>query len=60
MFECYALALWLLLQVGRSMGAHRTILTHFSQRYPKLPDLANNAHISIHAAGACVAFDFMR
>jgi ribonuclease Z len=25
------------LQVGARMGAYRTLLTHFSQRYPKLP-----------------------
>ena len=25
------------LRVAASMGAYRTILTHFSQRYPKIP-----------------------
>ena len=25
------------LQVAADMGAYRTILTHFSQRYPKIP-----------------------
>jgi ribonuclease Z len=35
---------------GRKMGARRTVLTHFSQRYPKL----------VRSGGAICAFDFMR
>ena len=35
---------------GRRMGARRTVLTHFSQRYPK----------HVRSGGAICAFDFMR
>jgi len=38
------------LQVAASMGAYRTILTHFSQRYPKIP-------VGIPTSG--VALDFL-
>ena len=38
------------------MRAHRTILTHFSQRYPTLPPTLNDADLS----SAVVASDFMR
>jgi len=43
------------LGVGRRMGAYRTLLTHFSQRYPKVPPLDE-----VCAEGsAAVAFDLM-
>ena len=43
---------------GCSSGAYRTILTHFSQRYPKLPPgLETEAAAT---AGIAVAFDGMR
>ena len=43
------------LRVGRNMGAYRTLLTHFSQRYAKVPvmrEVCGNQ-------GAIVAFDLM-
>ena len=40
--------------VGRKMGAHRVLLTHFSQRYPKVPVMDEAS-----AAFACVACDLM-
>ena len=43
------------LEVGESMRAWRVILTHFSQRYPKLTDL----RASRSAAAAVIAFDQM-
>uniref|UniRef100_A0A6U2E235 ribonuclease Z n=1 Tax=Hemiselmis andersenii TaxID=464988 RepID=A0A6U2E235_HEMAN len=43
------------LGVGGRMGAYRTLLTHFSQRYPKVPPLEE---VTAHGAAA-VAFDFM-
>ena len=42
------------LLVGSRMGAWRVVLTHFSQRYPKLPDVREAA------ANTIVAFDNMR
>jgi ribonuclease Z len=39
------------------MGAYRTILNHFSQRYPKIPVLEENSSIGL---SICVAFDGMR
>ncbi|CAM9450499.1 unnamed protein product, partial [Chrysoparadoxa australica] len=46
------------IDISVKMGAYRTILTHFSQRYPKLPVLSAGDHTS--AAGkVCVAFDLM-
>lgn len=43
------------LSVGKDCGAYRTVLTHFSQRYPKLPP-----GIPVEAADtAAVAFDGM-
>lgn len=48
-------------EVGAKMGAHRTILTHFSQRYPKLPVLpVANGDKLLGGGGVCVAFDSMR
>ncbi|CAN0484479.1 unnamed protein product, partial [Discosporangium mesarthrocarpum] len=43
------------LSIGRQMGADRVILTHFSQRYPKIPQLPQEQDGRV-----CVAFDFMR
>jgi len=40
--------------VGVRMGAHRTVLTHFSQRYPTLPDLPKEV-----GAAVVVACDLM-
>jgi len=40
-------------QVGLGMQAKHVILTHFSQRYPKLPPTILQAH------RVCVAFDLM-
>ncbi len=42
------------IQVGAAMGAWRTILTHFSQRYPKIPVLDEFGH------SVMIAFDLMR
>ncbi|KAK3368244.1 hypothetical protein B0H63DRAFT_488118 [Podospora didyma] len=45
------------LDVGRQMGARKILLTHFSQRYPKLPTVSED-----HSAGGVptlFAFDYM-
>ena len=42
-------------EVGAKAGAYRTLLTHFSQRYPKIPDL----HGSYMDDRTCIAFDMM-
>ena len=42
-------------EVGAKAGAYRTLLTHFSQRYPKIPDL----HGSYMDERTCIAFDMM-
>lgn len=42
------------IEVGNSAAAYRVILTHFSQRYPKIPVLDE---ISMHKT--CIAFDLM-
>ncbi len=39
---------------GREAGAYRTLLTHFSQRYPKIPVIDAS-----FAASTCIAFDLM-
>ncbi|KAG6403097.1 hypothetical protein SASPL_135314 [Salvia splendens] len=41
-------------EMGNSAGAYRIILTHFSQRYPKIP-VFDEAHMH----KTCVAFDMM-
>ncbi|KAK9807250.1 hypothetical protein WJX73_003185 [Symbiochloris irregularis] len=41
-------------QTGQECGAYRTLLTHFSQRYPKIP-----VFDASFAASTCIAFDFM-
>lgn len=43
------------IEVGDSAGAYRIILTHFSQRYPKIP-VFDDTHI-MHKT--CIAFDLM-
>ncbi|GLT53339.1 hypothetical protein SLA2020_266170 [Shorea laevis] len=40
--------------VGNSAGAYRIILTHFSQRYPKIPIFDET-----HMHKTCIAFDMM-
>uniref|UniRef100_A0A1D1XFM1 ribonuclease Z n=2 Tax=Anthurium amnicola TaxID=1678845 RepID=A0A1D1XFM1_9ARAE len=40
--------------VGTSAGAYRIILTHFSQRYPKIPVFDEK-----HMQKTCIAFDMM-
>lgn len=42
------------IEVGNSAGAYRIILTHFSQRYPKIP-VFDDAHMH----KTCIAFDLM-
>ncbi|OMO52723.1 zinc phosphodiesterase ELAC protein 2-like protein [Corchorus capsularis] len=41
------------IEVGDSAAAYRIILTHFSQRYPKIPELDE-----ISMQKTCIAFDF--
>lgn len=41
------------------MGAWRTILTHFSQRYPKIPRLDDAIVARLHRDRAAFAFDLM-
>ncbi|ONK67177.1 uncharacterized protein A4U43_C06F16930 [Asparagus officinalis] len=40
--------------VGASAGAYRVVLTHFSQRYPKVP-----VFDEVHMDRTCIAFDLM-
>ncbi|PON31832.1 Metallo-beta-lactamase [Parasponia andersonii] len=42
------------IEVGNSAGAYRIILTHFSQRYPKIP-----VFDEVHMRNTCIAFDMM-
>ncbi|KAK1434126.1 hypothetical protein QVD17_11044 [Tagetes erecta] len=42
------------IQVGNSAGAYRIILTHFSQRYPKIPVFDQS-----YMHKTCIAFDMM-
>ncbi|KAI3521570.1 hypothetical protein L1887_11041 [Cichorium endivia] len=42
------------IQVGNSAGAYRIILTHFSQRYPKIPVFDES-----YMHKTCIAFDMM-
>ena len=46
------------LGVGAEAGVYRTLLTHFSQRYPKVPVLDESA--AAVADSSAVAFDLMR
>jgi ribonuclease Z len=41
-------------EVGDAAGAYRIILTHFSQRYPKIPIFDET-----HMHKTCIAFDMM-
>lgn len=41
-------------EVGNSAGVYRIILTHFSQRYPKIPVFDES-----HNHKTCIAFDMM-
>lgn len=41
-------------EVGNAAGAYRIILTHFSQRYPKIPIFDET-----HMHKTCIAFDLM-
>ncbi|KAM1804630.1 hypothetical protein ACFX12_030474 [Malus domestica] len=42
------------IEVGNSAGVYRIILTHFSQRYPKIPVLDDT-----HMHKTCIGFDMM-
>lgn len=42
------------IQVGASAGVYRIVLTHFSQRYPKIP-VFDEAYMH----KTCIAFDLM-
>jgi ribonuclease Z len=42
------------------MGAWRTVLTHFSQRYPRIPLLDSATMRNLEVGRAAVAFDLMR
>ena len=48
------------LAVAAQMGAHRTILTHFSQRYSRIALLDEKTVNQMKVANAIVAFDLMR
>lgn len=45
---------------GEWMGAWRTVLTHFSQRYPRIPLLDEPTMKSLQRNRAAIAFDLMR
>lgn len=45
------------IEVSNEMEADKLILTHFSQRYPKAPQIDNN--ITVKASEYCFAFDGM-
>ena len=42
------------IEVGQRARAYRTILTHFSQRYPKIPAIGPS-----FTASTCIAFDLL-
>lgn len=44
---------------ANQMGAWRTILTHFSQRYPKIPKLTDEVATQIRRNRAAISFDLM-
>ncbi|KAI1417482.1 beta-lactamase-like protein [Hypoxylon sp. FL1857] len=57
------------IDIGRRMGARRILLTHFSQRYQKVPNIEESLEIRVDAEGSkkaaldeviLVAFDYMR
>lgn len=41
-------------EIGRRARAYRTVLTHFSQRYPKIPAIG-----ATFTASTCIAFDLL-
>ncbi|RAL48093.1 hypothetical protein DM860_017884 [Cuscuta australis] len=43
-------------ETGNAAGAYRVILTHFSQRYPKIPVFSGESHMHKRT---CIAFDMM-
>ncbi|MFS8000146.1 putative ribonuclease Z [Helianthus anomalus] len=43
------------IETGNAAGAYRIILTHFSQRYPKIPVFDDESHMH----KTCIAFDMM-
>ncbi|SMN22287.1 similar to Saccharomyces cerevisiae YKR079C TRZ1 tRNA 3'-end processing endonuclease tRNase Z [Maudiozyma saulgeensis] len=45
------------IDVSNKMNAQKLLLTHFSQRYPKVPNIMNN--VKIKAKEYCFAFDGM-
>ena len=49
-----ALLISLCCNMRMQAGAYRTILTHFSQRYPKIPKIEKS-----FLASTCIAFDLM-
>ena len=42
------------IEAAKLVGVYRVILTHFSQRYPKIPILSDN-----YTSHACIVFDMM-
>lgn len=48
------------IQISRDMQARTTILTHFSQRYPKIPVSKDLIDLDLEAACIGLANDFMR
>lgn len=42
------------IEVGEAAGVYRIILTHFSQRYPKIPVFED-----VHMHNTCIGFDMM-
>ena len=44
------------IEMGEGAGVYRIILTHFSQRYPKIPVVED---AQMHNNTACIAFDLM-
>ncbi|KAI1175847.1 hypothetical protein F4777DRAFT_588319 [Nemania sp. FL0916] len=52
------------ISVGRQMGARRILLTHFSQRYQRIPNMEEDFHIPSDSESrdevVLVAFDYMR
>lgn len=42
------------IDMGSSAGVYRIVLTHFSQRYPKIPVIDES-----HMHNTCIAFDLM-
>ena len=47
------------MDVARRMGAYRTLLTHFSQRYPSAPPIQSNEGSDTATVPPILAFDFM-